>query len=51
MKTEQIKLALVIARERSISKAAETLFISQPTASNLLKSLEKEIGYRIFRRE
>ena len=50
MKTEQIILALTIAREKSISKAAEVLFISQPTASNLLKSLENELGYSLFQR-
>ena len=51
MKTEQIRLALEIARARSISRAAASLFISQPTASNLLKSLENEIGYPIFVRK
>ncbi len=51
MKTEQVRLALAIAQEKSISKAAAALFISQPTASNLLKTLEKEIGYSIFRRK
>ena len=51
MKTEQITLALAIAREGSITKAAKALFISQPTASSLLKKLEAEIGYRIFQRE
>lgn len=50
MKTEQILLALNIAREKSISKAAESLFLSQPTASNMLKSLEKELGFPIFHR-
>ncbi len=48
MKTEQITLILAIVRERSVSKAAETLFISQPTASTMLKSLEKELGYDLF---
>lgn len=50
MKTEQILLALAIAREKSISKAAAALFISQPTASNMLKALESELGYRLFDR-
>ena len=50
MKTEQILLALSIAREKSVTKAAQTMIISQPTASNMLKSLEKEVGYRIFQR-
>ena len=51
MNSEQIILALAVARERSISKAAESLFISQPAASSMLKKLETEIGYSIFRRE
>ena len=51
MKTEQIVLALAIAREGSITKAAESLFISQPNASSLLIKLEKEIGYCIFQRQ
>lgn len=50
MKTEQIALALAIVREGSISKAAESLFISQPTASNMLKALETELGYPLFNR-
>lgn len=50
MKTEQIILALNIAREKSITKAADELFISQPTASNMLKSLENELGYSLFTR-
>ena len=51
MNTDQIMLALAVAREGSITKAAESLFISQPTASSILKKLETEIGYHIFRRE
>lgn len=50
MKTEQIKMALAIARTGSVSKAAEEFFISQPTASVMLKSLEKEVGFAIFNR-
>ena len=50
MKTEQIILALAIVRERSVSKAAEALFLSQPTASTMLKNLEKELGFALFER-
>ncbi len=50
MRTEHIILALNIARENSISKAAEALYISQPNASNMLKALEKELGYALFER-
>ena len=51
MNTEQILLALAIAREKSITKAAESLYISQPAASSILKKLEAEIGYHIFHRK
>ena len=51
MNTEQITLALAIAREQSITKAADSLFISQPTASTMLKKLEAEVGYHIFYRK
>ena len=51
MRTEQILLALSIAREKSLTKAAESMNISQPNASNMLKNLEAEIGYRIFQRD
>ena len=51
MRTEQIQLVMAIAREKSISKAAQSLFISQPTASNMLKALERELGYPLFERE
>ena len=50
MRTEQILLAINIAREKSITKAAEMMFISQPNASIMLKSLEKELGFPLFRR-
>ena len=44
MNTEQILLALAIAREKSITKAAESLYISQPAASSILKKLEELRG-------
>ncbi len=50
MKTEHILLALQIGRKGSISKAAKAMFISQPTASNILKALESELGYPLFLR-
>ncbi len=43
-------MAPTITREKSITKAAEEMFISQPTASNLLKSLENELCYSLFER-
>ena len=39
-----------IYRERSFTKAAEKLFISQPALSSTIKRLEKDLGYPIFER-
>jgi DNA-binding transcriptional LysR family regulator len=50
MKTEQIILALEIAKTGSITKAAKNLFHSQPNASSALTSLENELGYELFKR-
>ena len=37
-----------LAREQSITAAAESLFLSQPTLSRQLKDLEEELGKRLF---
>ena len=50
MRTEQILLAINIAREKYITKAASMMSVSQPNASIMLKSLEKELGYALFKR-
>ena len=39
-----------IERTRSISQAAENLFIGQPNLSRILHDLEKTLGFRIFER-
>lgn len=50
MTLQQIKYALAIADSGSMSKAADGLFISQPSLSSSIKELEKEIGITIFLR-
>lgn len=50
MTLQQLKYVIEVARFRSISKAAQHLFISQPSLSNALKELEKEMGITIFLR-
>ena len=50
MTLQQLKYVIEVARSRSISKAAHNLFISQPSLSNALKELEKELGITIFLR-
>lgn len=39
-----------VYKERSFSKAANNLFISQPSLSGTIKRIEREIGYEIFDR-
>lgn len=50
MKIEQLEQAAKIAELRSISLAAEELFISQPNLSLSIRKLEQELGYPIFQR-
>lgn len=47
---QQLKYVIEVSRSYSISKAAQNLFISQPSLSNAIKELENEIGIAIFLR-
>ena len=40
MNTKQFKYALLLANEKSVSRAAEILGISQPSLSQYLKKIE-----------
>lgn len=50
MTLQQLKYVIEVAKNRSISKAAQRLFISQPSLSNAIKELENELGITIFSR-
>lgn len=50
MTFQQLKYIVAIADTLSMTKAAETLYISQSTISVALNDLESEIGTRIFER-
>lgn len=50
MNTQQIELIITVAETKSISKAAEKLFLSQSNASEMIKALEQEVGFSIFHR-
>lgn len=44
----QLKYAITVAGQHSLNDAAKILFISQPSLSAAIRSLEKEIGFDIF---
>lgn len=48
MEIRVLQYFLAVAREQSISGAAEALFLSQPTLSRQLKDLEEELGKQLF---
>ena len=50
MNTKQIDYCIELARTLNFSRAAENMFVSQPTFSYQIKLLEEEIGFRIFDR-
>lgn len=50
MTLQQIKYVMVVAETGSINKAAESLYLSQPTLTNTIRSLEEDAGITIFKR-
>ena len=48
MEIRELKYFLAIAREQSISKAAEALYMTQPSLSRQMQNLEKELGKQLF---
>lgn len=50
MDTKDLQLFLAVARNKSISRTAEQLFMSQSTVTTRLQRLERELGYQLFTR-
>ena len=50
MKLEQLEQLIEIDKQKSIGKAAKSLYIAQSTLSGSLASLEEELGVQLFRR-
>lgn len=44
----QLNYVITIANENSLNDAAKKLFVSQPSLSSALRSLEQELGFEIF---
>lgn len=50
MDFKDLQYVIAIAENKSISKAAKCLYISQPSLSKYLKNLEKRLGINLFER-
>ncbi len=50
MELRVLRYFLTLAREENISRAAEALYITQPTLSRQLAELEEELGVKLFER-
>ena len=48
MEIRTLRYFLAVAREENMSKAAELLHVSQPALSKAVKSLEEELGKKLF---
>ena len=46
----QLLIFQTVASEKSISRAANVLYMSQPAVSQHIKALEKDLGVKLFRR-
>lgn len=48
MEFKQLEVFVSVARSRSFSRAAETMYLSQPTVSANISSLEKSLGVQLL---
>ena len=50
MTLNQLNYVIAIAEYGSMNKAAEHLYVAQPSLSGAVKSLEDELGFALFNR-
>ncbi len=50
MNQDGLKSFLAVAREKSISKAAQSLYMTQPALSNRIRKLEEALGFPLLER-
>ena len=50
MTIQQLKYIITISEKGSLNKAAEVLFITQPSLTSAVRELEKELGITLFNR-
>ena len=48
MEIRVLKYFLAVAREGSITGAANSLHLTQPTLTRQIKELEEELGHKLF---
>jgi len=48
---QQLKILKAVAKEKNVTKASELLYLSQPSLSKQIKTLEKNLGILLFNRE
>ena len=48
MTLQQLKYVVATAEKGTVSEAAQSLFISQPSLTNAIRELEKEMNITIF---
>lgn len=47
--SSNLKCFIVLAREKSLKKASEILFVTSSPISRRIKLFEDELGYKLFR--
>ena len=50
MTIQQLRYAITISETGSLNKAAEVLYVSQPSLTGAIQELERELGVTIFNR-
>ncbi|GAA0358224.1 LysR family transcriptional regulator [Actinoallomurus spadix] len=50
MSLRQFEYALAVAQEGSVTAAAELLHVAQPSMSQQIRNLERELGVQLFAR-
>lgn len=48
---KQLECFITVAREKSFSKAAEIMYLSQPSVTSKLQKLERELGIKLLNRK
>ncbi|KAI4443462.1 LysR family transcriptional regulator [Schaedlerella arabinosiphila] len=48
MHFQELNYILCIAKHQNLTKAAQELYISQPTLTKYLQRLEREVGGKLF---